>query len=356
MGAVGVLGMGYFLPPEIRTNDWWPQATVDRWQDRSAHRGTNPEAPTSLSAGARRTLEAFEAYADDPFRGARERRIMPSDMSAVDMETAAAREAIMRADVTLDSIDAVLVQTPVPDQLMVNQAAVTHGVLGLRRDCVALSTQAASNGFAMHATLARSMILSGAARHVLSIHSSAITRLLDAEQPDSAWWGDGAAAAVFGPVSAGRGLLAATHDVDSANSDALVLGVPGKPWWEDGAITTYPANRAHTGAMLLSLVDRARDAIHRALAEAGLLPSDVDFYASHQGTAWLAEVTRRHSGLELARTVTTFSSAGNMSSACVPYVLALGEREESIPEGAVVATFGGGLGETWSSLVFRWGR
>jgi 3-oxoacyl-[acyl-carrier-protein] synthase-3 len=356
MRAVGVLGMGSFLPPIIRTNDWWPAATIAQWQGRAAHRATNTEIPADVSAGVRRTLAAFGAHVDDPFRGARERRVMPDDMTVTDMEVAAAREAIARAGVAPDSIDAIFTQTPVPEYLMVNPASETHRALGLPSRCFAMATEVACNGFSMHATLAQAMIKSGAARHVLAIQSSAITRVLDPREPDSAWWGDGAVAAVFGPVSAERGLLAAAHNTDGTNCRALVLGGPDKRWWQGSSITVHPVDRVHTRSMLLSLVDRAGDAIAQTLKDAGLAPRDVDFYAAHQGTAWLADVTREHAGLERAKTLVTFPSCGNMNSANVPYILALAEREGLIRDGSIVVTFGGGLGETWSSLAFRWGR
>lgn len=358
MRDVGILGLGWHLPADVRTNDWWPAAEVERWRERVPHRITSPEARAAeqLPAGVQRTFEAMAIHADDPFRGARERHVMSAGTSTVDMEVAAAREAIARAGISLDSIDAILAQTPVPEHLMVNQACMTHRALGLPSRCLALSTEAACNGFALHTTIARSLIASGAARHVLSVHSSGITRVHRPQDPDSAWWGDGAAAAVFGPVSPGRGLRATVHHADGASSEALVLGVPSKRWWEHGAITTYSVERAHARAMMTSLVDRARTAISQALTDAELGPQDVDFYAAHQGTAWLAEVTREYAGLDRARTLVTFPSCGNMNSVNIPYILAVGERDGLFGDGSVVLTFGGGLGETWSSLVFRWGR
>jgi 3-oxoacyl-[acyl-carrier-protein] synthase-3 len=175
-------------------------------------------------------------------------------------------------------------------------------------------------------------------------------------EPHSAWWGDGAAAAVFGPVSDGRGLLAAVHNTDGKRCDALALGVPGKQWWEDGAITTHSLNRESTRDMLFGMVDRGGAAIAAALARSNLGSGAVDFYASHQSTPWLARETKAEAGLDRARTLVTFPMLGNMNSVNVPYILARGEREGLIRDGSVVATFSGGLGETWSGLVFRWGR
>src|SRR5262249_32720155 len=99
------------------------ETTINRWQGRAAHRATNTDIPSdSVTTGVKQTLQAFAAAVHDPFRGARERRVMPDDMSSVDMEVLAAREAVARAGVSIDSIDAILTQTPVPEYLMVNQA------------------------------------------------------------------------------------------------------------------------------------------------------------------------------------------------------------------------------------------
>jgi len=125
------------------------------------------------------------------------------------------------------SFDVSLPQPPVPEHLSVNGAALTHRMLGLPTRCLALGTEAACNAFAVHATLARALIASGAARHVLSVHSSAITRVHGPTEPHSAWWGDGAAAAVFGPVAPDRGLLAAVPHPRGAGREGPGPGSPG---------------------------------------------------------------------------------------------------------------------------------
>lgn len=359
MISTGILGLGTYLPSDVRTNDWWPAHVVARWNDRMAHRATNAEAidPSTLSSGARRTLAAMGELAGDPFRGARERRVMPSSMTAPEMEAKAAKIAIERAGISPDDIDVILTQTPVPDQLMVNSATVTHDLLGLPRRCLAIGTEGACNAFAIHMSLAQGMIASGLARNVLSVHSSAITRVHGPDEPHSAWWGDGAAAAVIGRVSDGKGLLASVHNANGARCNALVLGTgPTKRWWDDGSITTHSLDREATKDMLFGMVDRGGTAIRTALNEAGLGPQDVGFYASHQSTAWLTRESAAEAGIAHAKTVVTFPYLCNMNSVNLPFILAVGEREGMLRDGTVVSTFSGGLGETWSSLVLRWGR
>ncbi|NVB81920.1 MAG: hypothetical protein HOV81_26300 [Kofleriaceae bacterium] len=356
--SIGILGLGTYLPPTIRTNDWWPEEVVERWHGRMAHRATRAEpAIEGLTNGARLTLAAMAEYANDPFRGSVERRVMSEAMTVSEMEAIAAREAIERAGLRPGDIDAILTQTPVPDFLMVNSATITHRLLELPRRCLAIGTEAACNGFALHSTIAEGLIASGRARNVLSVHSSAITRVHGPSEPHSAWWGDGAAAAVFGPVSDGKGLLASVHNADGNQCDALVLGVgPEKKWWEEGAITTHSINREATRNMLFGMVDRGGVAIRDALAEAKLTTSDVSFLATHQSTPWLTRTAAKEAGLSHVNTIVTFPYLANMNSVNLPFILAAGEKEGMIRDGSVVVTFSGGLGETWSSLVLRWGR
>jgi 3-oxoacyl-[acyl-carrier-protein] synthase-3 len=295
-------------------------------------------------------------FAADPFRGAVQRRVMSDSMTTAEMEAIAAREALDRAGVRPSDIGAILTHSPAPECTLRDGAAVTHRILGLNRRCLTLGTLSACNAFATHFELARGLISSGQAKYVLSVHSSAMTRVMRDDEPDSAWWGDGAAAVVIGPVAPGRGLLAADHNADGTACDAITLGVPGRRWWEDGACTIHAPNREHTRAMLLNLVDRAGESIAKTLAATGLSREDVDFYASHQGTVWFTEATAAEAGLDRAKTIVTFPSFGNMASASIPLVLAIGEREGLIRDGSIVVTFAGGAGEVWSSMCLRWGR
>jgi 3-oxoacyl-[acyl-carrier-protein] synthase III len=358
MSSVGIIGLGTYLPPIVRTNDYWSPNVVADWERRTAAKATRADAPPidDLGPGLRRTLGAMKEYASDPFRGAVERRVMPDDMTVNEMEAHAAREAIARAGITVDEIDVILTQTPIPEHLVVNGACVTHQLLRLPRRCIAIATNVACNALALHASLAKALIATGQARNVLSVHSSAMARVSRAEEPDSAWWGDAASAVVFGPVSEGRGIISIANHADGGTCNGLVLGVPNKRWWDDGSITYYSYNRDHTRAMLLNLVDRAGEAIGNALGMCDAKAADVDFYASHQGTVWFTRETAAHAGLEHAKTIATFPAFGNLNSANIPLILSMAEREHMLRDDALVVTFAGGVGETWSAMCLRWGR
>jgi 3-oxoacyl-[acyl-carrier-protein] synthase-3 len=185
---IGLLGVATYLPPETRSNAWWPAATVERWQRaRLAAAVPPPPPPGALSDTMTRVLAAMTAEAADPFHGVAQRHVMPSGMTAIEMETHAAERAIATAQAHVgfsrDAIDAVLSHTAVPEYLMSNAASVLHHALGLAPRCLALQVDASSYSFVAQLSLAEQMIASGRARYVLIVQSTAASRMIDPEAP-----------------------------------------------------------------------------------------------------------------------------------------------------------------------------
>ena len=361
MANFGILGIGSHLPAEVRGNDWWPEAVVARWRQRQGGSFASPtglvgDDGSALPEGARRIAEAIAADRDDPFQGVRERRIAPDGTYASDMEVAAARAALQRAAVDAAEIDFVLSYSTCPDYLMAPNACAVHHKLGLRRDCLSLATEGACNSFLIQLALAEQLLAGGRFSRGLLVQSSMCSRLVPTDQPSSAILGDAATAVVVGRVAEGYGLLGRSHATDGTHFNALAVGVPGRRWYEEGRNVFYAADKDVARKLILSVADRAREATGAALADAGLAARDVDFYASHQGTSWLRRVTQAHSGLDHARSFDTFPFAASVMGVNVPLVLALAEREGALVAGDLSVVFSGGLGETWSSLVMRWGR
>ena len=356
---IGVWGLGAYLPPTVRTNDWWPANIVEEWKIRHAKRvtrATKDVADEAVSDGARALLESAAAYADDPFEGARERRVMSDEMWPTDMQIAAARDAIAAANVDAGEIDFVLVQSTTPDYLVPDGCRL-QVELGLRRDRLfTLQTEAACNAFLQQMVVAEGLIRGGAFRCGLIVQCSVMSRHIRPEDPFSAWVGDGATAAIVGAVSPGKGVLAHAHATDGRFHGGVVWGVPGKRWYEDGRVVFYIEDQQKARGMILSLADETGPLVERALEEAGIRKDEVRFFAAHQGTAWLGCAVQRHLGLEHATRIDTFPWAGSLIGANIPLILATGEREGVLKDGDVVVAFSGATGQTVGAMVARWGR
>jgi 3-oxoacyl-[acyl-carrier-protein] synthase-3 len=353
---IGILGVGAYLPPDVRRNDEWPEHVVAGWREKAARRleRIRAEFEKETSIGSKMTMDAIAALAGDPFQGGRERRIMPAGMSAADMETTAAREAISKAGIDADEIDLVMSYTMCPDFINVPTACVVHGNLGLRERCTTLALDAVCNSFMMQISLAQAMIASGRARYALLTQSSAVTRLPSSGELHDNWFGDAGTAIVLGPVSEGRGVLSYSHHTDGKLWGAFVCGVPDGHW-SDGKCVAYSTDHAAHLDMLVRITDRAKQVLGESLADAGIRPEDVDFYACHQAFHWLRRVTQQHAGLTKARAVDHFDWTGTVSAANLPLQLAIASREGVLRDGHTVACFQGGTGMTWSAMALRWG-
>lgn len=350
--TVGILAIATHMPATIRHNDWWPKETVERWaQLPNTPPPLEPGEPTEAMS---RVLAAMARQAFDPFQGVTERRLMPADMSSVDMEADAAERAIVHAGIDRGEIDLLLTHTAVPDYLLSNSACVLHRRLGLAPGCFTMQAEASGYSFMMQLSLAVNMIAAGQTRYALLVQSTASSRLLDVDDPDSAIHGDGAAATVVGPVPAG-GVLASVHRTDGTHPTALVANVPGRHWYDDGRITLHRGDPIATKRVFLQTADLAIEVIGAALRAAGETPADVDFYAVHQGTPWLRTVTQESVGLTRARYVDTFPTTGYLFSVSIPLVLETAQRRGLISAGDLVVLNGGGVGATFGAIVLRWG-
>jgi 3-oxoacyl-[acyl-carrier-protein] synthase-3 len=175
-------------------------------------------------------------------------------------------------------------------------------------------------------------------------------------EPHDSWLGDAGTAVVLGPVAEGKGVLGWSHHTDGTLYKALVCGIPGKRWFDEGAVIAYSEDHAQNLNMVTKIVDRAQQVVGESLTAAGLDHAQVDFFACHQAFLWLRRVAQSCLGLGHARTVDTFPWAGTVSAANLPLVLSVGEREGHLHDGDVVAMFQGGTGMTWSGMVLRWGQ
>jgi 3-oxoacyl-[acyl-carrier-protein] synthase-3 len=350
---VGILGIGNFIPEEIRRNDWWPPEIIERWRQKHAKKqlADDPAAPPAEGP----VRAAMELIAGDPFQGSVERHIMPEGMQASDMEIAAARNALAAASVSASDIDLLLVSSWVPDLLGTNAACTVHEGLGLPLAGLCLSVDSNFNAFHHQVAIAEALIATGQVRHGLLVQSASISRVMPPEQQYSPWFGDGATAVVVGRVGEGFGVLGRAHRADGTLQRALLTGVPGKHWFEEGHSVLYSDRPDRQQQVVSRLCESSGDVIASALAEAQLTTEDVDFYGGHQGTWWYREVTQANAGLSKARAIDSFAKYGSMAACNVPMVLSLGLARGLLHDGDVVVTHAGGNGSTWSALVMRWG-
>jgi len=348
---VGILGIAMHLPAEVRRNDWWPAEVVSRWSSRSVLAAPEVSFPADDQVAAE-----MRALLMDPFQGSVQRHVLASDEPLLDLELAAARAAIERAGIDLGEIDLVLTDSLAQPVLATNTACCLHYGLGLRNDCFTLRTDGAQHAFLLQLSIAKAMIAAGQARCALLVQSTAASRILNYDEPLSVVFGDGATAAVVGPVADDFGLLAASHRTYGAQAHTLIASVPGGAWYDAGRAYLHVTNPAAAWDIHYRAVERSNEVISSALAGAGVRPDDVVVFAMHQGVPWMQRLVQARAGLHAARSTDTFAQTGHLFGASAPSVLVAAEANDVLRSGDLVVCMSGGNGMTYGAAVVRWGR
>src|ERR1043165_3382321 len=268
----------------------------------------------------------------------------------------AARQAIERARLDPSDIDLLLCATVTPDQILPSTGCIIQAELGTN-NAAAMDIVAACSGFLYGLSLANSMILTGQARYVLVIGAEILTQYVDyTDRQTCVLFGDGAGAAVLGPVDASRGILASKIKSDGRYEEQLFSpggGTRRKPTAETLAAGDHFFKMR--GNELFKVAVRSMAEISREVLEmAGKSSDEIDLFIPHQANQRITEAVADRLNVDMAKVYSNIAVHGNTSSASIP--IALDECVEAgrIKEGDLVlmTSFGGGV--TWGAVLVRW--
>ncbi|MDX6385357.1 MAG: 3-oxoacyl-[acyl-carrier-protein] synthase [Blastocatellia bacterium] len=322
----GILGTGHSYPEGILTN-----ADLERIVD------TSDEWITSRTGIKQRRKAAPGEYTSQ-------------------FAVRAARQAIARAGIEPADVDLILCATVTPDQILPSTGCLIQAELGSHK-AAAMDVVAACSGFLYGLTLADAMIRGGQSKYALVIGAEILTRYVDyTDRSTCILFGDGAGAAVLGPVEGDRGILASKIRSDGRYEEQLFAPGGGTK----GGFTAETIARGDhffkmRGNELFKVAVRSMtDISHEVLGEAGLTTTDVKLFIPHQANQRITDAVASKLNVDSAMVYSNIAMHGNTSSASIP--IGLDECVESgkIQKGDVVllASFGGGV--TWGGVVMRW--
>lgn len=269
--------------------------------------------------------------------------------------TKAAQQALERAGLKAEDIDLIVCATTTPDQIMPSTGALIQAQLGAV-NAAGMDIFAACSGFLYGITMVESMIRTGQIRYALVIGAEVLTKYVDyTDRSTCVIFGDGAGAAVLGPVPEGKGILATKIKSDGRYEEQLYAPGGGTKL---GTTHETIDNREHffkmKGNELFKVAVRSMSDISaEMLAKAGYTVEDVDLVIPHQANQRITDAVASRLGAPEEKVYSNIAFHGNTSSASIP--IAMDECLESgkIREGDLVllTAFGGGV--TWGATVIR---
>ena len=288
--------------------------------------------------------------------GIRQRRKAAPGEYTSQFATRAAQQAIERAGIDANDLDLILCATVTPDQILPSTACLIQAQLGANR-AAAMDIVAACSGFVYGITIAEPMIRSGQIKYALIIGAELLTRYVDyTDRSTCVLFGDGAGAAILGPVEGDRGVLAAKIRSDGRYEEQLYAPGGGTK----GGFTAETIARGDhffkmKGNEVFKVAVRSMNDISRqVLCEAGLKTEDIDLFIPHQANQRITEAVANQLKFDMSRVYSNIARTGNTSSASIPICLDECVESDRIKPGdnVLMASFGGGF--TWGAVAMRW--
>ena len=318
-----VIGTGAYLPAKVMTND-----------------------------DLARIVDTSDAWIVER-TGIRERHIAAEGELTSDLASAAARAALVSADLRPASLDLIVVATSTPDHTFPACAAAVQQKLGALR-ATAFDLQAVCSGFIYALAVAEKFLVTGQARTALVLGAETFSRLLDwHDRTTCVLFGDGAGAVVLRAEQGtgtpfDRGVLA-TH-----------LGTDGRHYG-DLYVDGGPSSTGTTGYLRMNGREVFRHAIQtltaasqRVLDAAGLTIEDVDWLVPHQANRRILDGVAKRLGIAEDRVLITVDRHANTSAASIPLALAEAAADGRLRADQLLVLNAMGGGFTWGSALVRW--
>ena len=321
----GIIGMGHSYPEGILTN-----ADLEKMVD------TNDEWITTRTGIKQRHKAADNEYTSQ-------------------FGTKAALQALERSGLEPTDIEIIVCATTTPDQIMPSTGALIQAQIGAT-NAAGMDVFAACSGFLYGLTLVESMIKTGQIKHALVIGAEVLTKYVDyTDRGTCVIFGDGAGAAVVGPVPEGRGILATKIKSDGRYEEQLYCPGGGTKM---GTTHQTIDDRQHffkmKGNELFKVAVRSMaDISAEVLEKSGYTVDDVDIVIPHQANQRITDAVASRLGVPEEKVYSNIAEHGNTSSASIPIAMDECIQSGRIHEGSLVllTAFGGGV--TWGGTVIR---
>lgn len=287
--------------------------------------------------------------------GIRERRIAEPHEATSDYAVPACERALEMAGVTADEVDLIICATVTPDMMFPSTACIIQDRIGAKQ-AAAFDLSAACSGYLYGLSTAAAFVATGQYRRVLVVAADILSRIVDySDRSTCVLFGDGAGAAVVGPVEGDRGLLA--FDLGADGAGGKFLSMPGGGSRMPASYESVAANmhylKMEGQETFKSAVKAMASSTEKVLERAGLCRDDIDFMVPHQANIRIIDAARKRFGLDEEKVVLTIHKYGNSSASSIAIALDETIRQGIAQPGHVLVLVGFGAGLTWGAAALR---
>ncbi|WP_144933241.1 beta-ketoacyl-ACP synthase III [Paenibacillus sp. 32O-W] len=323
---VGIIGTGKYVPERVLTN-----------QDLEKMVDTNDEWISTRT-------------------GIKERRLASEHEASSDLAFQAAQVALEQAGITAEQLDLILVASITPDMAFPSTACILQDRLGAKK-AAAFDLSAACSGFIYGLANASNFIAMGTYKYALVVGAECLSKITDyTDRNTCILFGDGAGAAVLGPVAEGRGFRSFELGADGSGGELLKIAGGGSRCPASPASLEQKQHYIYMAGkeVFKFAVKIMGSAAEEALNKAGISKSEIDLLVPHQANIRIIQAALNRLELPEDKCMINLQKYGNVSAASIPIALAEAVEEGRVKEGDCIVLVGFGGGLTWGASVLIW--
>ncbi|MFJ9153053.1 3-oxoacyl-ACP synthase III family protein [Streptomyces sp. NPDC102270] len=284
------------------------------------------------------------------------RRYAAPDEAASDLATRAAERTLARAGITADRIDYLVVSTATGDSPQPPTSHLVQNAIDAHH-AACFDISACSSGFLYGLESVRCLLRLRGGGLALMISTEVYSRFIDgSDHRTAALLGDGAAAALVGPVPFGYGFIGTHLSSPGDAHDVLRIEAGGSrvpPSHESVGAGGHCVTRDGRGIRDF-VMEYGPPALAGLVRGAGYGTEQIDHLIPHQPDGLRPDELARASGLRNAVTHRTLEQYGDVGSASVPLTLDLVNRAGLLHDGDLVLMAGLGSGTSIGASLMRW--
>ena len=293
--------------------------------------------------------------------GIQERRWV-KDETTLSMAVAASQQALDKAGLKADDIDAIIFGALVTDYVFPGTGVLLQRELGFKATVPALDIRNQCSGFLYGMSVADAWIRTGMYKRILLVGSEIHSTTLDkstAGRDISVLFGDGAGAAILEATeSEGSQIIDTVLHSEGAFAERLAITKPSandhpripEEGWQDREHFPYMEGKL----VFKNAVSRMTECMQEVLQKNGMQVSDVDFVIAHQANLRINNMVLETLGIPFEKSHNTLQKYGNTTMATIPLTFDEAIELGKIKRGDLVAFVAFGAGFTWGASLLRY--
>ena len=294
--------------------------------------------------------------------GVHQRHVAAADETAADLAVKAAQSLFKQGKCGPQEVDFVLFCTQSPDYFLPTSACIIQKRLGLRTDIGALDFNLGCSGYVYGLALAKGLVVSGVATHVLLLTGETYNKHLHPkDKGNRTIFGDAASATLVGTDGIAEiGNFSLGTDGSGAENLIIKSGGMRCPKRQDDLHFDENNNPLSSDYLYMNgseiftfTLDNVPPLIADTLSRNEVEKDKVDLYVFHQANKYMLDFLRKKIKIVPERFYYCLSEYGNTVSNTIPIALFNAMQEGLIIQGMKVLIAGFGVGYSWGGCMLN---